>query len=88
VLDLAAMHSGMACRAERYQVLLRIVAGVAAKLFVVDLQVRHRAARLTPPAVATQDLLAPTFVRQGIKTQAAGFGANHSQDALLARSRS
>jgi hypothetical protein len=51
------MHAGMALRAERDQVLLGVVARMAAKPFVVDLQVRHRAARLTPPAVAPQNLL-------------------------------
>jgi hypothetical protein len=30
---------------------------MAAKLMVVNFQVRHRAARLTPPAIATQDVL-------------------------------
>jgi hypothetical protein len=51
------MCSGMASSAHGDQVLFAIIAGVAAKLFVVDLQVRHRAARLTPPGIATQDLL-------------------------------
>jgi hypothetical protein len=48
--------------AERNQVLFGVVAGVAAKLFVVDFEVRHRAAELTTPAVATQHLLPETFV--------------------------
>jgi hypothetical protein len=51
------MHPDMALRAERDQVLLGVVARMAAKSFVVDFQVRHRAARLTPPAVAPQNLL-------------------------------
>jgi hypothetical protein len=52
------MHASMAPRAERDEVLLGVVARLAAKLFVVDLQVRHRAARLTPPASHhDQDLL-------------------------------
>ena len=33
---LAAMHSGVACRAQRDQVFFGVVAGVAAKLFVMD----------------------------------------------------
>jgi hypothetical protein len=45
------------------QVLLGVVARVAAKLFVVNIQVRHRATRLTPPAVAVQNLLPQSFVR-------------------------
>jgi hypothetical protein len=64
---------------------LRIVAGVAAILFVGDLEVRHRAAGLTPPVVATQDLLAQTFVRQGIQPQASDFGATYSQDVFSRR---
>jgi hypothetical protein len=43
------MSDGMAKSAHRYEVLFGIIAGVAAKLFVVDFEVRHRAARLTPP---------------------------------------
>jgi len=35
---------------------------MAAKLFVVDFQIRQRAARLTSPAIATQDLLAQSLV--------------------------
>jgi hypothetical protein len=51
------MCSGVARSAKRYQVLLGIIAAVAPKLFVVDFQVRHGAAGLTPPAIATQNLL-------------------------------
>jgi hypothetical protein len=49
------------------------------------LEVRHRAARLTPPAVATQYLLTQTFVRQGIQPQGSGFRANRSQDTFSRR---
>jgi hypothetical protein len=38
---------------------------MAAEFPVVHLKIRHRATGLTPPAVATQNLLAQTFVRQG-----------------------
>jgi len=48
--------------AHRNQILFRIVARVAAKLLVVDFQIRYRAAELTPPAVAAQDLLTESFV--------------------------
>ena len=34
---------------------------MAAELSVVHLKIRHRATGLTPPAVATQDLMAQTF---------------------------
>ena len=55
--DSLVMDAHMACGAECDQVLFRIVARVAAKLCVMNLQVRHRAARLTTPAITTQDLL-------------------------------
>lgn len=55
---------------------------MGAELPVVDLKIRHRATRLTPPAVATQDLPAQTFVRQGIHPQVSGFWTNHFQDAF------
>ena len=79
------MRLTVACCTQRDQVQLRIFAGLAAKLLMVDFQVRHRAAGLTPPAVATQDLLAQAFVRHGIQPQAAGFWANHSQDGFSRR---
>ena len=82
---LAAMHSGVACCAQRDQILLCIGSRMAAELPVVHLKIRHRATGLTPPAVATQDLLAQTFVRQGVQPRGSGFGANHSQDAFSRR---
>jgi hypothetical protein len=55
---------------------------MAAELPVVHLDIRHRAAGLTPPTIATQDLLAQTFGRQGIQPQAGNVWSNHSQDAF------
>jgi hypothetical protein len=52
-----AMDAGMTVRAKRDQILFGIVAGVAAKLVVMDFEVRHGAAVLTAPAIATQYLL-------------------------------
>jgi hypothetical protein len=46
------MHSGVAMVAKRNQVVLGIVAGVAAERPVVNLKIGTRAARLTLPAVA------------------------------------
>jgi hypothetical protein len=43
--------------AQSDEIELRIFARMAAKFLMVNLQVRHRAARLTPPAVPTQHLL-------------------------------
>ena len=45
------MQTGMACSAERNQVLLRIVAGSATEFLVVNLKVRHLATRLASPIV-------------------------------------
>jgi hypothetical protein len=53
-----AMHSGVACRAQSNQVLLRVGSRMAAELPVVYLKIRHRATGLTPPTVTIQDLLA------------------------------
>jgi len=70
------MRTGVAGGAECNQVLLGIIAGMTPKLFVVDLQVRHRAARLTPPGIATQDLLPQSLVRRWIEPQAGRVGAH------------
>jgi len=48
--------------AERNKVRFRIIAGLAAKLLVVNLKVGHRAAGLTSPAVATQHLAAEIVI--------------------------
>jgi hypothetical protein len=82
---LAAMHSGVACRAQRDQVFIRVGSRMAAELPVVHLKLRHRATGLTPPAVAIQDFLAQTFVRRGVRSQASGFCASHSQEAFSRR---
>src|SRR5208282_4579415 len=55
---------------------------MAAEFPVVHFKIRHRATGLTPPAVAAQYLLAQGVVRQRIKTQAAGFGEDHSDDVF------
>jgi hypothetical protein len=62
--------------AEGDQVFFGVVAGVAAKLFVMDFQVRHRSARLASPAIATQHLLPKTLVGIGIQPQGYGLRAN------------
>jgi hypothetical protein len=52
-----AVNGCMTRGAECDQVLIGVVAGVAAKLFVMVFQVRHRSAGLAPPAIAPQNLL-------------------------------
>ena len=76
------MNFGVACGAQRDQVLFCVVPRMAAEFAVVHLKIRHRAARLTPPAIAPQNLLAQTFVRQKVQPQRSSFGANHFQDAF------
>ena len=46
------MDSGMTLRAKGNEVFLGIFPLVAAKLLMMDFQVRHRAARLAAPAIA------------------------------------
>jgi hypothetical protein len=53
----SAVSNSVASSTHRYQVLFGIIARVAAKLSVVDFEVRHCAARLTSPGIATQNLL-------------------------------
>jgi hypothetical protein len=48
-----AVNRCMARAAECNQVSLRIIARMTAKLLVMDFQVRHVAAILTPPVIAT-----------------------------------
>ena len=63
------MHCCMAGIAQRDQVLFRIFARVAAEIFMVDLKVGHRAARLASPAVAAEDLVAQSVVSVGLEPQ-------------------
>ena len=51
---------------------------MAAELPVVHLKIRHRATRLTPPTIATQDLLAQTFVRRGSSREGTAPGESFS----------
>jgi hypothetical protein len=50
------MRIGMAFQTQGDQVIFTVAAQLAAELDVVDLQVLHAAAHLTPPAVALQHL--------------------------------
>ncbi len=53
----SAMNAGVTLCAERNQVLLGVVARVAAILPMMDFQVRHGAALLASPTIAAQHLL-------------------------------
>ena len=72
----------VACGAERNQIGFRIIAGLAAEFFVVHLKIRHCAARLTPPAITTQNLLSQNLVGDGIQPQGREFRANQIHDAF------
>src|ERR1700719_4049977 len=72
----AMMRYGVASRAQRDQVLLRIASRMAAEFPVVHLKIRHRATELTPLAVATQDLLVQSFIRQEVQPLGNGLGRN------------
>jgi hypothetical protein len=52
-----------ACRAGGDQILSGIVPGLAAEPFVVTFKVGPRAARLAPPAVATERLVADLVIQ-------------------------
>jgi hypothetical protein len=57
------MHGRMAFAAQRDQVRLRIVPGAAAKPFVVNFKIGHRATRLASPTVAAEHLVAQLVVQ-------------------------
>jgi hypothetical protein len=80
------MHHGMASRAQRDQVFLRVVATLAAKFLVVNLKVRPGSARLTSPTVAAQHVLSESFVQLEIKPKAWLFGQNSIHEAFSATS--
>src|ERR1700723_1298463 len=71
----------MAGEAESDQVLFGIIPGVAIKLLVVNLEVGHRATRLTPPTIAPQNVLSQTLVGNRIDPQAREFSANRCHEA-------
>jgi hypothetical protein len=51
------MGSCVASETESNQVLFGIVTRLAAELFVMNFEIRHRATQLTPPAIASQHKL-------------------------------
>jgi hypothetical protein len=65
--SLVMMYGGVSRIAQRDQVLLGVIAGLAPELAVVDLKVGHRAARLASPAVAIEHLVAETVVLVRLK---------------------
>jgi hypothetical protein len=64
------MHRGMAFVAQRDQVRLGILAGTAAKLFVVNFKIGHRSARLASPRVAAEHLGTKLVVQFAVQAKA------------------
>ena len=80
----AVMHSAVACRAKRNEVLLRIVAGLATEFFVMNLEIRHCAAQLASPAVAAEHLVAELFVKLGLKPYGRSLWSDPIHDTFSA----
>ena len=81
-LSRMAVGGRVAFEAECDQILFRIDPRMAAKLFVMNFQVCHRAARLTSPVITTQDLLLQMFIRHWIQPQAWRLLANRTHETF------
>jgi hypothetical protein len=55
------MRPGVTSVTKGNQILFGIITRVAAELIVVNFQIPHRATRLAPPVVATENLLSQYF---------------------------
>ena len=73
------MQGQVAVAAQRDQVLLRIIAGLAAKFLVMNLEVLQAPAGLTSPSIPLQDFSTKLLVQFGI--QAAGVVASVEFDS-------
>jgi len=78
------VNLSMTSRAEDNQILLGIMPKLAAKLFVVNLEIGHCATRLASPAVTTEHLVTQTVVLVGIEPQACMLRSEPSHDAFSA----
>jgi len=76
------MQVVVARRAKCNQVFFCVIAGLAAKFFVVNLKIGHRAAGLASPAVPAEYFVAEFFVWLGIKPQAGPFRSGPIHDAF------
>jgi hypothetical protein len=76
------MNQLMALPAYGNQVLLGVVAGVAAELFVMEFESGHCAARLASPPITTKHLVTELFVELGIKPQARLLRSDLIHDAF------
>ena len=71
----------MTSRAQRNQVVLGIVPGSAAKLFVMNLKIRKAAAGLTSPSIPLQDFSTELLVGFGRKPQTGMFRSDRIHEA-------
>jgi hypothetical protein len=78
----ALVDTGMASCAKSDEIFLRVVPGVAAKCLVVHFKIRHRAATLASPTVATEYLLTDVFVQLGGESQPRVLSWNSVHDAF------
>jgi hypothetical protein len=78
----ARVDTGMAACAKSDQILLRVVAGVAAKCLVVHFKIRHGAATLASPTVSTKYVLTCLVVQLGGESQPRVLGSNSVHDAF------
>ncbi len=81
-LPCAEMRGSVARTAKCNEVVFGIDTAVTAKLFVVNLQIRHRPARLTSPAIATQHLATQRLVCNWIQFQAWVFWVRRIHEAF------
>ena len=75
------MQGQVAVAAQRDQVLLRIMAGLAAKFLVMNLEVLQAPTGLTSPSVPLQDFSTKLLVQFGIQAQALLLRSNSTHDA-------
>ena len=68
-------------RTQRDQVVLGIVAGSAAQLFVMNLEISKAAASLTSPSIPLQHCPTELLVRFGSKPQTGMFGSDRIHEA-------
>ena len=75
------MQGQVAVAAQRDQVLLRIIPGLAAKFLVMNLKVLQAPTGLTSPSVPSQDFSTKLLVQFGIQAQASLLRSNLTHDA-------
>jgi hypothetical protein len=72
----------VACGAEGNQILLGVLSGLAAKLFVMNFEIGHRAARLASPAITAEHVVTKLVVRVWIQAQAWLLGSKLVHEAF------